>query len=173
MNDAGVFYLRNVLQFVIDRFDQGSFSEQNLVGNTHQWILHIVFLTFSDKLYAIKEKGSQTEPNQYILCLRIVFLWCSPETYLASTVPGHPRFHGVNMKLRISPLSLTIRCSLNPKNHPIEYFPRPAIPSNVLWIRIFWLRQTHKGVNSTKLMSVQAPSRILDENNQRKLYFLL
>ncbi len=33
---SGVLYLCNVLQFVIDRFDQGSFSEQDLVGNTHQ-----------------------------------------------------------------------------------------------------------------------------------------
>ena len=68
-------------------------------------------------------------------------------------------FPGVNMKLRISPLSLIIRCSLNPKNHPIEHFPRPASPSNVLWIRILWLRQTRKGVESTKLMPVQVPSR--------------
>ena len=52
---SGVFYLCDVLQFVIDRFNQGSFSEQNLVGNTHQRILHIVF-NFSDKLYTIKGK---------------------------------------------------------------------------------------------------------------------
>ena len=41
-------------------------------------------------------------------------------------------FPSVNMKLRISPLSLIIRCSLNPKNHPMEHFPRSASPSNVL-----------------------------------------
>ena len=41
-------------------------------------------------------------------------------------------FPGVNMKLRISPLSLIIRCNLNPKNHPIEHLPRSASPSNVL-----------------------------------------
>ena len=40
-------------------------------------------------------------------------------------------FPDVNMKLRISPLSLIIRCSLNPKNHPIEHFPRLASPSNL------------------------------------------
>ena len=33
-------------------------------------------------------------------------------------------FPEVNMKLRISPLLLIIRCSLNPKNHPIEHFLR-------------------------------------------------
>ena len=41
-------------------------------------------------------------------------------------------FPGVNMKLRISPLSLIIRCSLNPKNHPMEHFPRSANPSKCL-----------------------------------------
>lgn len=70
-------------------------------------------------------------------------------------------FPGVNMKLRISPLSLIIRCSLNPKNHPIEHLPRSASPSNVLWIKILWLRHTHKGVESTKLMPVQVPSSTL------------
>ena len=69
-------------------------------------------------------------------------------------------YPGVNIKLRISPLSLIIRYSLNPKNHPIEHFPRSASPSNVLWIRILWLRQTRKGVEATKLMPVQVPSRI-------------
>ena len=37
-------------------------------------------------------------------------------------------FPGVNIKLRISPLSLIIKCSLNPKNQPIEHFPRSASP---------------------------------------------
>lgn len=41
-------------------------------------------------------------------------------------------FPGVNIKLSISPLSLIIRCSLKPKNHPIEHFPRSASPLNVL-----------------------------------------
>ena len=52
---SGMFYLCDVLQFVIDRFNQGSFSEQYLVGNTHQRVLHIAF-NFSDKLYTIKEE---------------------------------------------------------------------------------------------------------------------
>ena len=40
----------------------------------------------------------------------------------SSTFPG----------VKFSPLSLIIRCSLNPKNHPIEHLPRSASPSNVL-----------------------------------------
>ena len=47
---SGVFDLCNILQFVIDRFNQGSFSEQSLVSHTRQWVLHIVF-NFSDKLH--------------------------------------------------------------------------------------------------------------------------
>ena len=37
-------------------------------------------------------------------------------------------FPGVNMKLRISPLSLIIRCNLNPKNHPIAHFHARQVP---------------------------------------------
>jgi hypothetical protein len=62
------------------------------------------------------------------------------------------------MKFNISPLSLIIRCNLNPKNHPIEHFPRVARPSKVLWICILWFRQTHNGVESTKLMPVHVTS---------------
>lgn len=68
-------------------------------------------------------------------------------------------FPGVSMKFRISPLSLIIRCNLNPKNHPIELLLRSASPSNVLWINIRWLRQTRRAVESTKLMPVQVPRR--------------
>ena len=41
-------------------------------------------------------------------------------------------FPSVKMKLRISPLSLIIKCSLNPKNLPIKHFPRSASPLKVL-----------------------------------------
>ena len=51
----GMFYLYNVLQLVIDRFNSGPFPEQYLVGNAHQRVLHVVF-NFSDKLNAIDEK---------------------------------------------------------------------------------------------------------------------
>lgn len=50
------------------------------------------------------------------------------------------------------------KCNLNPKNHLMEHFPHPVSPSNVLWIRILWLQQTHKEVESTKLILVQVPS---------------
>ena len=53
---SGVFYLCDVLQLIMDRFNQSTFSEQNIVRHTHQGISHIVF-DLSDKLYAIKEKA--------------------------------------------------------------------------------------------------------------------
>ncbi len=37
-------------------------------------------------------------------------------------------FPGVSMKFRISPLSLIVRCNLNPKNHPMELLPRSQVP---------------------------------------------
>ncbi len=53
---------------LVDRFNQSSFSEQNLVGYTHQGILHIVF-SFSDKLYTIKEKVlKQSLTNISLIC---------------------------------------------------------------------------------------------------------
>ena len=69
----------------------------------------------------------------------------------SSTLPG------VNIKFRISPLSLMIRCSLKPKNHPIEHLPRWAIPLKVLWISMRWCLQTLNGVESTYAMPVQVP----------------
>ena len=40
-----MFYLCNVLPFIIDSFNQCSFSEQNLVGNTHHFILFLTLVT--------------------------------------------------------------------------------------------------------------------------------
>ena len=79
----------------------------------------------------------------------------------------------VNMKLSISPLSLIIRCDLNPKNHSMEHFPRMANPSNILWLWILWFLQTYKGVESTKLIPVHVSSNTVLMNiyGQRKQYF--
>ena len=40
---------------------------------------------------------------------------------------GYPHPPGVIKKLSSSPFSLQIRCSLNPKNQPIEHFPPPSM----------------------------------------------
>ena len=73
--------------------------------------------------------------------------------FQSSTSPG------VTMWLSSSPFSLQIRCSLNPKNHPIEHFPRAAKPLNVLWIWMRWFLQMRRGVETTKLIPVHLPGR--------------
>ena len=50
-----MFNLCNVLQFIIGRFNQGSFSGLNLVSNTYQGVSHIVF-NFSDKRSTVKKE---------------------------------------------------------------------------------------------------------------------
>ena len=50
-----VFYLSDVLQFVIYGFNESSFSQAYLIRDAHERILHIV-LHFGYQLYAIYEK---------------------------------------------------------------------------------------------------------------------
>ena len=50
-----MFNLCNVLQFIIGRFNQGSFSALNLVSNTYQEVSHAVF-SFSDKRSTVKKE---------------------------------------------------------------------------------------------------------------------
>lgn len=50
-----MFNLCNVLQFIIGRFNQGSFSGLNLVSNTCQGVSHAVF-NFSDKRSTVKKE---------------------------------------------------------------------------------------------------------------------
>lgn len=64
--------------------------------------------------------------------------------FLSSTSPG------VIMKLSNSPFLLQIRCSLKPKNHPMEHLPLCVIPLNTLWICILWFLHTLRGVLSAK-----------------------
>ena len=64
-----MFNLCNVLQFIIGRFNQGSFSGLNLVSNTYQGVSHAVF-NFSDKRSTVKK----AEPDRYIPCPHIVSL---------------------------------------------------------------------------------------------------
>ena len=50
-----MFNLCNVLQFIIGRFNQGSFSGLNLVSNTYQGVSHAVF-KFSDNRSTVKKE---------------------------------------------------------------------------------------------------------------------
>ena len=71
------------------------------------------------------------------------------------------------MKFSSSPFSLQMRCSLNPKNQPIEHLPLCAIPLNVLCIWMRWFLHTLSGVLSTKLMPVHLPSNTFLMNRAR------
>lgn len=62
-----------------------------------------------------------------------LILFSSTLSFKGSQSSAEP---AVNTKLKISPLSLIIRCNLEPKNHPMEHFPRLASPLRVLYIRL-------------------------------------
>ena len=56
--DASVprmLYLSNILQLIIDGFDDGPLSKQELVGNAHQGTLHVV-LQFGYQLYPVHKE---------------------------------------------------------------------------------------------------------------------
>ena len=48
-----------------------------------------------------------------------------------------------------------MRCSLKPKNQPMEHLPRCAIPLKTLWMCILWFLHTLSGVLSTKFGHVR------------------
>jgi hypothetical protein len=58
---SGVFYLRNVLQLIVHRFNDSSLSEKKFVGNAHQRALHIAF-QLGDKLYSVNEESLKEIP---------------------------------------------------------------------------------------------------------------
>ena len=55
-----MLHLSNVLQLIIDGFDDGSLSKQELVGNALQGSLHVV-LQFGYQLYPVHKKLKKTE----------------------------------------------------------------------------------------------------------------
>lgn len=50
-----MLYLCDVLQLIVYRFNQGAFSQQNFIGNTHQGVFHVV-LHFGNQLDAVKKQ---------------------------------------------------------------------------------------------------------------------
>ena len=70
---SGMFYLSNVLQFIVNRFNYRSFSNKNLVVYIHQHVLHVV-LDFSDQLNAV-HKQSIEQGLAYIplVCTQLSF----------------------------------------------------------------------------------------------------
>ena len=50
---SGVFDLADVLQLIVDTFNQGSFAEQQFVPQGHEFIFHIP-LPFGNELQAFR-----------------------------------------------------------------------------------------------------------------------
>mgnify|MGYP003189690004 CR=1 FL=1 len=139
-----MFYLCNVFQFIIDRFNQDSFREKSC----SLYLKRISYVLGCTSL----RKSFLNRTWQYAFYLYRVFL-ISYRDLPSFSASYSFTFPVINLKLRISFLSLIIGCNLNSKNHPIKYFLRSASLSNVLWIRILWLQYTRKRLESIKLIS--------------------
>ena len=50
----GIFYLSNIFQLIVYRFNNRPFSDQNLVIYVHKNILHVV-LDFGDELNSVQK----------------------------------------------------------------------------------------------------------------------
>lgn len=51
-----MFYVAGILEFVVDGFDECSFSEQNFVVEVHKRVLHVL-PDLRDKVYVVNKKG--------------------------------------------------------------------------------------------------------------------
>ena len=151
-----MLHLCDVLQFVIYGFNNSPLPEKKLVGDTHQRTSHVAF-QFCDKLYAIDK-----EPLEKILSdIAFVTNELAVDEFNKSLVLK--RFAVIHItwsyhEIQNLALLVAIKCSLNPKNHPMEHLPLCAMPLNTLWICILWFLHTLSGVLSTKLMPVHLPS---------------
>lgn len=92
----------------------------------------------------------------------------SSNGFLSSTSPG------VTMKFRSSPFSLHIRCSFNPKNHPIEHLPRAANPlKSLMDMNSLIATDTQRcGIHKTDACTL-AEENFLDKDDERNDHFLL
>ena len=151
-----MFHLCNVLQLVIYRLYDGTFPEQQFVRHAYQSTFHVVF-KFGDKLYAVHEQALEK------VLADIAFVCDQLPVYEFNEGLVFQRFPVIHIsrgyhEVEQLPFSLQIRCSLKPKNHPMENLPLCAMPLNTLWICILWFLHTLRGVLSTQLMPVHFPS---------------
>lgn len=116
-----VFDLSNILQFIIDCFYYGQFPQEQFVRNTHQSSFHVA-LEFGDELYHIhKQPLDEFLANISFVANQFPIQKINKGLYLNGSLSSISL--GVIMKLSNSPFSLKIKCSLNPKNQPMEHFP--------------------------------------------------
>lgn len=110
-----MFNLRNILQFVIYRFYQGAFSQQDFVRHAIKEFLILFFTLVVSCMPSIK--GSRTGFVRHTPVGTEFPFYILQELFLFQRFPV-VHISGVNMKLSISPLSLMTRCSLKPKTSP-------------------------------------------------------
>lgn len=109
-------------------------------------------------IVCLLRKGFRTKPARYNLCPHRACPLCSSGTFPVFKGLRSSTFSSLNVKLRISPLPLIIRCSSKPKNYPMEHLLAPQ-DLQKFCESISAGFGTHSGVESTELMPVQVPSR--------------
>lgn len=91
----------------------------------------ILFLTLVTSYIPLRKRFSNNACPTYLLSVHnFLFMFSKKLPYFKTSQSS--TFLGINMKFSISSLSLTIKWSLNPKNHPIEHFSRLASHSKFL-----------------------------------------
>ena len=121
-----MFNLCDVLQFVVDRFNDGSFSQQQFVGSRHQGPLH-VFFQLCDELYAIHEVFLK----QFLA--DVPFVTDKLPVNVFDKILVFQRLPVIDICRREHEVEqftffIAYQMQLKPKNHPMEHFPLVAIP---------------------------------------------
>ena len=116
-----MLHLGYVLQFVIDGLNNGSLPCQHPVRDSHVGTLHVA-LQFRYQLYAVNKQPLEESFADISLV---------PDELAIEELHERLALKGLaviditwgNHEVKQFPFSLQIRCSLNPKNHPMEHLP--------------------------------------------------
>ena len=126
----GVLSLCDVFKFIIHSLYNGSFLSNSL----SETLIKAPFMLLSYLVISCI-------PSTKSLWKRFLLMYPFSPTglpYMKSTKDLYSKglrsstSPGVIIKLRSSPFSLQIRCSLKPKNHPMEHLPLWAMPLKTL-----------------------------------------
>ncbi len=140
--------LTDVLELIVDRIDQGSFPQEDLVDQAEQ-----------PELYVLAELADQFDSLSPQEFEELVVEVATIAKALTEEAPCDQQDHASIVNIAQSKTNsqqvvtvTTIRCSLNPKNYPTEIFPILTKPLKTLWdwMRALW--QTFTEVESTKLI---------------------
>lgn len=127
-----MFYVADILEFVVDGLDECSFSEQSFVVQVHKRVLHAL-PDLRDKVYVVNKKSLE-KILAYVTLVRKQFSEQSLGEVLVFQRFTVIRVARCKFHCIISPQSLMTMCSLNPKNQPIVFLPLAAHPLIVPWL---------------------------------------